>query len=54
MAAAVLVLVSWLPWGHMHFDPAATLDTGLVSDQRQWFGNQGVACGLLVGGRELD
>lgn len=54
VASVVLAVTSWLGCGHMHFDPAATLDTSHVTDQRQWFGVQGVVFGEVIGGRELD
>lgn len=52
-AALSVAILSWLPFGHMHVEPAAELSSATITDMREWFGNQGVAVGLIVGGREL-
>lgn len=52
-AALAVAVAAWLPWGHMHADPSATLDTSTITDMREWFGVEGATAGLIAGGREL-
>lgn len=54
MISLLLGVVLHLHHPAMHFDPSASLSTSTVTDMRGWVCNQGIAAGLVVGGRELD